>query len=182
MPQTKKEKISTQAKALVEAIREYSRSQKKLWQKLPYLALEADGRTGYLGTYAKAYRLGYWEVQCSVNRGDYNMYVDVETGEFISPWDYQKEVPDEYVLRLALRPQEINVEQIIEELRQKAQRPTSSVYNSHKQARWRGRLRRELGLGKVYSRIETIKAEPHRGWIEDMVAGWDPDPIGNFFD
>ena len=68
---------------LVERIRKYSRSQKEDWRKVPMLALEAEGRTGYSDNRSRAYMQGFWALEESVKDGYYRAYIDLETGDIV---------------------------------------------------------------------------------------------------
>lgn len=74
---------------LVENIREYSLSQKEEWQKIPMLALEAEGRTGYSDTRSRAYTQGFWALEPATRNGKYQAYVDLATGEIVDAWSSQ---------------------------------------------------------------------------------------------
>jgi hypothetical protein len=68
---------------LEEKIRDYCRSQKELWRRVPYLALQANsiGRY-YHAQYALAYESGLWRV----GKADYpsgQIFVDLESGELV---------------------------------------------------------------------------------------------------
>ncbi len=78
--------IVTGAEKIVEFVRDYSRSQKEFWQRIPLLALEADGRDGFYDNYYRAYRQGFWALQSSVSRGYYSVYVDLSTGELVDAY------------------------------------------------------------------------------------------------
>ena len=62
-------------KEIADKIREYVRNQKADWQKIPWLALHADGKRGFSSDYQRAYESGIWKI-CGT-------YVDLESGEFI---------------------------------------------------------------------------------------------------
>jgi|APHM01.1.fsa_nt_gi hypothetical protein len=70
---------------LVENIREYSENRKKEWQKLPYLALKADGGTGWSNQYKTAYLHGFWWLEVYNHNGHKAAKVDLETGKIASP-------------------------------------------------------------------------------------------------
>jgi len=75
----KQEFIKEQAKL----IRDYVKSQLKLWQKIPYLAVQAQGRErqkgfgGFSDNYNLAYEHGLWRL------GAGNLFVDCENAELV---------------------------------------------------------------------------------------------------
>ena len=146
-----KQKIEDIRKDLVEMIREHSRSQKELWRQVPYLALEADGRDGYSDNYSRAYHTGYWAIDAGVVRGHYTVYVDLENGDLVDPYSPDEPAWDGDVLRLANSVKELNAKKILKELKEEAQEPTHAAIE-HPPKRWRKRLRKELGLKKLYTR------------------------------
>ena len=70
---------------LVENIKEYSENRKKEWQKVPYLALKSDGRTGWSNQYKTAYLHGFWWLEVYNPNGHKAAKVDLETGEIVGP-------------------------------------------------------------------------------------------------
>ena len=69
-------------KEYCELIREYSRSQCSLWQKLPYLSLCSYGTTGYHDGAMTFFETGYYKISVRVGPNDYtHAYIDCETGE-----------------------------------------------------------------------------------------------------
>ena len=80
------EEIEKKRNEHIQLIRDYARSQKDLWQKLPYLDLQATGRGGFGDS--PCYREGYWIIQSSQMHsiGGYSVIVDCETGELVYPY------------------------------------------------------------------------------------------------
>jgi hypothetical protein len=159
--------ITANAEKVVESIRNYSRSQRELWQRVPWLALEADGRNGYCDTYARAYSTGCWALEGSVSRGYYSVYVNLFTGELVSAYS----VPDDFsvisevpkvsnlrpadnreVLKFALSLDELDAKKLISELEEEAKEPILPPYNPIGQEVWRNEIRRDLNLKKIYVR------------------------------
>ncbi len=68
-------------KKLAVKIREYVRLQLKSWQRVPWLALQADGRGGYSDDYGKAYKYGLWPILCGKGGGTF--FIDCMTGEIV---------------------------------------------------------------------------------------------------
>ena len=71
--------IGKQTHALANAIRAYVRKQKKNWQKIPYLSLMEQGRSGWSDS--APYQYGYFILNRS--GGSYGPAVDCETGELV---------------------------------------------------------------------------------------------------
>lgn len=158
--------IKQQVKKLVKQIRGYSKSQKKLWQQIPWLTLEADGRNGYLDNFSRAYHHGFWAIESSKSMGYYSVYVDLETGKLVDAFfashsfsmhdidipkkSELKPAKNENVLRISI--DELDASQIIQELKEKIRQPYSKSYYPEKQEKWRKDLRGDLGLEKIYKR------------------------------
>lgn len=53
-------KLDAQQAKLARTLKEEVSGQVKLWQKVPYLALQADGRSSWSPFYSDAYRFGLW--------------------------------------------------------------------------------------------------------------------------
>ena len=69
MPVQNFNSLKNTVKAIVLDIRKLSKSQKNIWQKVPYYALQADGISGYNDAYSRAYRQGYWAIEASAQNG-----------------------------------------------------------------------------------------------------------------
>jgi hypothetical protein len=76
------EEIRLKKIELAGAIKEYVKSQLNLWQKVPYLALQAEGRGGFNEDYQRAYEDGYWSID-DPNGSTRYCLVDCETGELV---------------------------------------------------------------------------------------------------
>ena len=138
--------IRSGTKELVSKIREFARMQKDLWQRVPYLALQADGRTGHNDQHGRAFGQGYWAIGASSERGCYTVCVDLETGELVSAFDPRKKASDEDVLRIAAAPDQIDAESVIAELRSEAMAPTVWYYKPEEKERWRKSKAERYGL------------------------------------
>ena len=77
------EELAGKRDELVETIREYSRSQKEIWQLVPNLALEADGRSGY--GLNRVHSQGVLGLRSTIHDGSFTVYVDLATGELVDP-------------------------------------------------------------------------------------------------
>lgn len=125
--------ITSKAESLIKKIFQYSTSQKKLWRRVPYLALEADDLRSHVftsgTTYERAYKNGCWRLKCS-EKGMfyYSMYVDLATGrlihsyysddghDIIPPLEEFSDADPKDVLILSYNLEEINAEKIISSL------------------------------------------------------------------
>jgi|SRR3989344_2389519 len=114
--------IKDEGQKLIRAIGRFSKSQKELWQKLPYLALEADGHNGYSPDLADIYRNGIWPVRSSiVPHSHHYVCVDCATGELISGNAFRAhgtiEPPDDgAVLRILFHLEELFARRVIDDL------------------------------------------------------------------
>jgi len=145
---------------LVESIRKYVRGQKKLWQKIPYLALRANGVTGFSDQYSRAYLYGYWAFEANVLNRRYRVYVDLATGELIQPWHPEKAPEDNNVLVLISNPEDLNATGIIKELLLQAKKP--SAYNpaeSRANEQYRENVKKKLNLRPIYIRTRHYPNE-----------------------
>ncbi len=155
-----KREIENDARDLVERIREYSRSQKELWQQVPLLALEAQEKDNPNNNYRRAYEQGYLRAYDD----DFTLAcVDLETGELVKlslVWtdskgtllpkiDYTnpKQAPDYVVLR-AYSLNSLDAEDIVKEL--KDIREIDLLLR--KNDAWREQLKQQLGLTEKYQR------------------------------
>lgn len=159
----------------VAAARRASKAQVDLWRQIPWLALQADGRTGHLDQYADAFYSGYWVFNqgpntswsgASVNTG---VCVDLETGELMgsysaldSDWGNKPPVPAsaEGILRILAVPEQLDAESIVERLKKKAEQPTGSYYNEEEKRQWRERIVAEQGLTPMFSRRKVVTPDP----------------------
>jgi len=152
--------ILEDAKSLVVRIREYSVEQSSLWQQIPNLVLNAEGRTGFSEDYRLAYMWGYWAIDGSrSNTGKHaRVFVDLDGGELVnynSAYNTGVEqglARDDEVLKLAMCLDELDVHAIIRMLKQEAKQPYPSYYKAEEQDSWRESLREELGLGAIFTR------------------------------
>lgn len=161
-----KKKIQQLKNDLVDKIKEYSRSQQKQWQQVPYLALQADGRSGFNDNYSRVYYTGYWAMESSVHNGDYHVYVDLATGNLVNAYHasssvciFDADIPkeskqiladDDEIIALAL--DDLNARQLVQMLRQQAQMPYPSYYKPEEQEAWRRETLEKLKLEKIYTR------------------------------
>lgn len=142
--------INRSAVELIEKIRDVSRSQKDLWQMVPFLALQANGRSGYSDQYMRAYQSGYWAVVSSLRDGYYHVFIDLETGDLVEWYGtVQKKAPDNSVLIIAVNINELDAAKIIDELRAKTKEPIHETYNAKDIIKRKNRMDSVLSEGNI---------------------------------
>ncbi|MGV8152190.1 MAG: hypothetical protein ACP5OG_03845 [Candidatus Nanoarchaeia archaeon] len=146
-------KIKEKRSELTQLIRDYSHFQKELWRKIPYLALEADGRRGYSDSCSLAYASGFWPISASCNEGCYEALVDLENGNLVSPDIFSTNgesfypCPDKGVLKLAFSLDEIDAGKLIKTLEKEIQ-----IQDNNEAKKLREENRKKYGITKLYSR------------------------------
>lgn len=161
---TTKEDLQLKARNLANEIRQWSIMQTSLWQQLPNLALECDGRTGFSDKFQFCYELGFWRLWSSGD--DLMVSVDCATGRIIhegisSTTNVLTDANDEYILRLAPYLDRLDAASIIGQLSDEAQRDRPSYYTAdewaeHEQRRAEVRERCKLAYGKPYVRSVRV--------------------------
>jgi hypothetical protein len=145
-----RESIEEQRAALIAAVREYCRQQTPHWQRVPHLALEADGRTGYSEAYSRAYSQGYWALAASLERGYYRVYVDLATGELVNSFSHEP-ASDECVVLLLRDVQSLDAGLLVRALEADGETDVCSVYDRDEQAAWREKMRKHHGVAEVFT-------------------------------
>ena len=147
---------------LVEIIREISRIQAHLWQQIPALALEYNGRSGYSGQLQLAYTKRLWELDIKTGSGRSGCCVDLTSGELVWLWNENPPLNKKYVLALAFGIEQINAQQKIDWMTEEILKPYPgytqtlrdgteewrTFYDPVKQEAWRAGLRQRFGLPK----------------------------------
>lgn len=138
-----KEEIKTDARDLAERIRDYSRSQKDLWQQVPLLALEAQGRKYFSARYTLAYSAGHW----GIGPSDEDSYrqrwwkkVDLKNGELLDVLDKNASYSD--VLELAAHISDLDAKMIVNRLKGEIRLPEGCGYDPS----WREKIRRNSNI------------------------------------
>jgi hypothetical protein len=168
MVNKKIKKITKETKNLVQKIRDYSTLQKNLWQLVPNLALEADGRTGHSEQYSRAYSSGFWAIRASVENGRFNVFVDLATGDLVDAYsasntfsvadfDCEKDsslkpARKKGILELALDMEQLDAKEIINDLELEAKEPYFSGYNVEKKEAWRSEMREKYDVKEIFTR------------------------------
>lgn len=152
--------IETMAYELIEKLKRYSESQRESWHRVPYLALQADGRMGYNEQYSRAYKNGFWAIDLNPANGYHAICVDLESGRLVDPNNPANPPNDKDLLVLALNSDKINANKIIAELERKSKAPVRRGYNNpgHQSwiQEWRERILREFNLiPERYSRTAS---------------------------
>lgn len=156
MAKTIKEKIVTKLPQLLLEVRQWSESQKELWQQIPNLALEADGKNGYSDDLAYCYTYGFWRIwDSSSYRGMYLLCsIDCSTGRIgneSASFSQEKfvEATDEAILRLLSRLDDIDASLLLKNLKEAAKKEQKASiaksnpgWENHK-----AELRTSVGLG-----------------------------------
>ncbi len=100
-------------------IREYCRSQVDTWRQVPYWALMANGRGGWLGVYTDAYEHRVWSLGDSIG-WLVRPNVDLDTGDLLYG---RHPASDDIAAALVSSPELIDAERIVQRLKGKAQEP-----------------------------------------------------------
>lgn len=152
-------RIYAARKHLVADIRKYSRAQKKDWQSIPWLALQADGRIGFSDAYARCYRRGIWTLSMPHEHGYHGTFVDCATGEIVG--SDLKQASDYAVLFLASSIDQLTTAMIIRDLQNYASDripPGSSQQEFDEHALWRERVIKDLSLCRSFVRHKAMAA------------------------
>jgi hypothetical protein len=170
-----RKKIEAQRSRLITAVRDYARSQTAQWRKVPHLALEADGRTGYSDTYGRAYQQGVWAVESSVEDGMYAVYIDLATGELISAHAFHRTesvctpANGKDILRLASNLDHLDAKAIIASLIAQAAEKYPSYYDAATQDARREKDRREYKVKTIYDAKHRVPAPES---FEDLTGSY----------
>lgn len=122
--------LAADAINLINRIRAHARSQAAVWQQVPWLALQADGRSGFNGNLQLAYTSGYWAVDGSAAASSgQRVWVDLANGELVHAGNPYSPAGDDAVLLLATAPAELDAARLIEWLRKEAAEPIGPGYD-----------------------------------------------------
>lgn len=139
---------------LIEAKRQWCRKQKPLWQQVPWLAVQADGRDGWNDSYSRAYSWGLWTLP-TMRNGYYVAFVDCQTGELVTYPEKLRPLDGATVLQLSL--ESIDAGKVVDDLREAGREPKWPSSAERNDAT-RRELIIELGLNKrPYQRKRPIK-------------------------
>lgn len=142
---------------LVEAIRQRSLEQIELWKRVPWLALQAEGRRGYTDEGTSRYASGY--LRLLPENGVYKIFLDLDTGELCDSYHPINLANDRDVIKLT--ESDINARDYVDELIERGQQETLSMYDADKVRKWREKMIEEYGITTRYERkrprAETTK-------------------------
>ena len=146
-----KEKVAE----LASLIRQCCLSQKELWQKLPYLALQAQGRGGFSDTARFLYQNGYYLL--GGGNGIYSAMVDCSNGEIMSTVSDGAEPVSDFTLLKDVGFYELNVEKHIAYYLKMLEQPNSEMHcfintDCKTPEEWRMAEAERYGVGVVYER------------------------------
>lgn len=147
--------LRTARAAYCQMVRDYCESQVEVWRTIPWLALQADGRSGYNGNLARAYHWGHWALESSIGRyGGYSGFVDLANGRLIDVYpgadmDEEREARDNVVM--GLTPEDIDATMIANSLRTYAQREESEFISNYTDQD-RLDIAEKRGVDKLYVR------------------------------
>lgn len=147
----------------IDALRQFCREQKSLWQQVPWMALQADGRTGWSESYARAYKSGYWTIDRVRVHSYYVGFVDLATGELVGigpgkSLSTATPLSGDFVLQVTIK--DIDAAHVIGEIQQDVMRPliAYSEEDNAKNNASRERLIEATGLlpGVLYQRLQSV--------------------------
>ena len=155
--------LTVQAMELVSGIRTWCKSQVELWQQVPNLALEAEGRSGYLDQYSYCYHYGFWRIWAPDHRGSTVLLtsVDCASGELAVDVLFERKglvlSSEADVLGLGAQLDDIDAAAIIEHLTEKAAQPVQD-FIARSNPDWeaqKAEIRRNNGLayGQPFQRL-----------------------------
>lgn len=145
--------LESSTNKLLGKLNQFTQSQKKLWQKIPWLALEADGRCDedYPKGIATAYQSGYWRID--IDRC--HTFIDLATGELVCLGGKEMRYPPgkEKLLMILAHPEKVDAGEIIAILK-KAPRPLHSSKAHEKPLinEWREKTRIKYNVKKIFVR------------------------------
>lgn len=142
--------ISQKQKEIVTLTKKYCIQQKPLWQQVPYLALQAQGRGGFSEDYGFTYSRGYHKIG--------SIYVDCATGNLMmdSMGKFVKALPH-LIYNLADSLDIYNARCVIAELKKNILYKDSPIQNFGKSeaktpAQWRKLQAKKYSVLPVYVR------------------------------
>ena len=91
---------------MAEELRKHSRSQKLLWRKVPYLALQSNQGAGFSDDCMRAYEYGLWQTK--------GLFVDLETGELVDLGDPNIPAEANDIINLELK--DLDAQELIDDL------------------------------------------------------------------
>ncbi|MBX4210610.1 hypothetical protein KW783_01410 [Candidatus Parcubacteria bacterium] len=160
MAKVTKKFLQESVKTLLVLVQEYCRSQVDLWRKIPWLALEADGRDGHNDIFSWAWAYGYWPIHVVGDaRSGYTIFMDLSTGKMVNAHD-QTRSPDEISLLIILSALEnIDAMRITTMLTQEGKKSVKKYMGSSKDKRkWRKEMQKKYNVRTIF--VRKIPALP----------------------
>lgn len=149
-------KINKLKKLQVEYIQgliDFSKDQKEFWQKIPYLALQCQGITGYSDQNQYAYKEGFWRIG-STTYG-YQYRVDCATGN-IHDWTIKNghKPSKPHSGMLVIKIEDLDAETIYKDLLKHSKQPISSYYQKTREQLDAEHAQQALqwGVKEIYTR------------------------------
>jgi hypothetical protein len=146
--------------SLVAALRKFSTDQVELWKQIPWLALQAEGISGYSDEGVSRYAAGY--LRLLSQGGYYRVFIDLDSGEICSSMRPINLANDYDVLQL--NEKHLNAQGYIDELIEYAKRPMWRGYDEKKVKAWREKQIRQYNLSPRYVRRGPREAETKFSW------------------
>lgn len=152
--------IRAEAHEIIQLMRRHSESQVESWRKVPWLALQADGRVARFYTnswFEVAYKNGLWTLPVSNGFSKIAAYVDCDTGKLV---DFQlNPLCDTHVLAASAQIKDLDAEGVIAGLIAAATEkyPGSEdafwvAPRAKAAVRWRAEIAELCGLEEIYRR------------------------------
>ncbi len=143
---------------ILERLTQQILSQAELWKKVPFLALEANGRSGYSDDWNVAYQHGYWALR-DIRTKQTLAYIDCENGKLraANECTIENTTPSKRDLLIILADLKMaDAEAVVENLQQQSTRPHSSGYDPDQQEEWRKSQREKYGVEETYRRRTVV--------------------------
>jgi len=156
--------LKAAADKLFHDLNEYTRSQKYLWQRIPWLALEAVGRGEFM-TVEEAYKLGKWPVKIGLNNV---AWVDLETGELVLSCFGNQAPNKEGLVQILYHLELVDAREITADLSRWVAKPYRNDQDEMFYPSWKEDVRRSYHVEQVYVRL---KAQFHRSEGVDFTPG-----------
>lgn len=134
--------IEAASHRVAESIRQYCVSQLESWRRIPWLALQADGRNGYSGELPLAYARGAWVLQVEFANVGRIIAVDCASGRLINitrlvSKNELVDMDDQSILKLVAHLDTIDAAEIVKYLQWRAAEPYARGFDGEGADKWR---------------------------------------------